>query len=282
MSAIECIGEGWRPLAGRLDRAGALARWAAAEPALARVATVAELRGVVQQGRDPAGADALLGALVRVAAADGGDEQDALLVVLHLLVPGARRLAARLADLSPDIDALVVGELAAQVRGFPWRRRRRGYAASLLLDARKQLLRDLAPLRVGDARVVLVDHGSLLLRAGERRYGQPGEVDWRAGLAELALLGDVLAWALDRGWVSAGEVELLAEAAGARRGDHVGLASRREVCERTWRRRRARAQRALRDAHRAYVAEQASAGWSPGGGRPAGPPECWPVSVYAA
>jgi hypothetical protein len=281
MSVIDCVGESWRSLAGRLDRAHTVARWAAVEPALAGMADLAELRRVVQRGGDPARSDLLLGALVRLAAADGGDDQDALLVLLHLLGPGARRLAGRLADLSPDIDALVVGELVAQIRAFPWRRRRSGYATSLLMDARKRLLRDLRPLRVGAARVALVDHGSLLLALRERPTGWMGEVDWQETLAELALLGDVLAWAVEHGWVSSDDVTLLADAARTRRGDYVALAARYQVCERTLRRRRGRAQRALRDAHHAYL-EQLEGSGGVYGSRPGSAPACWPVSAYAA
>ena len=282
MSVIECIGVGWRVLARRLDMAGVMSRWSAVEPDLAGVASLGELRRVVHRGGDPGRSDVLLGALVRLGAADGGDEQDAVLVLLHLLGPGARRLAGRLADLSPDIDALVVGELALQIRGFPWRRRSRAYAASLLLDARRALLRELRPPRVGDARVVYVDHGSLLLRLGQFRYGLLGEADRLAGLEELALLGEVLAWALDSGRVSPAEVSLLVELAREGRGGRRQVAARRGVCERTLRRHQLRTREALHAARRAYLAQQATAACAQAPDRPAGAPVCWPVSTCAA
>ena len=51
----------------------------------------------------PAHADEVIGALVRLAAADGADDPDALLVLLHLLSGGVHALAAKLAHLSDNI-----------------------------------------------------------------------------------------------------------------------------------------------------------------------------------
>ncbi len=130
----------WPALVDRLDRAGALERWAVREPPLRPVRSVRDLAyfGGAERG-------AVLGALVRLAAVDGGDESDALLVALHLLSDGVRALATRLRDLHPDPTHLVAGELAAQIRSFPWRRRTGAYAANLLLDTRAALLRELRP-----------------------------------------------------------------------------------------------------------------------------------------
>ncbi len=126
----------WPALTERVDPVHGLDRWAAAEPALAGIGTAGELAETVHNGGDPARADELLGALVRLAAVDGGNEEDAALLVAHLLGNGTRKLALQLRDLSADIDDLLAGELWLQIRTFPWRRRRRAYAKSLLPIAR--------------------------------------------------------------------------------------------------------------------------------------------------
>jgi hypothetical protein len=268
MSVVDAIGVTWGRLAERLDGADALSGWAAAEPDLAGVGSVAGLTGVVCYGADPDRVDAVFGALVRLAAADGGDQADAVLVLLHLLGPGAGVLARGLRDLSPDIDVLVVGELALQIRGFPWRRRGRAYAASLLLDARRALLRELRPDRGREVggRVMPVEHGSLLRRYGPRLMRDA--VPDRSGDGQ-DVRGAVLAWALRAGLVDAGQVALLVELAAEGHGGRLRVAARYGVSERTVRRRRDRAVAALRAAYRLYVA----------GGGPAGTGPVWPASA---
>src|SRR5215212_7934805 len=120
MSLTQVLGEPWEALANRLDQRAVLARWAAGEPVLSAFRTVHDLAAAVNAGGDHV--DNLLAALVRLAAADGGDDEDAVLVLLHLLGPGARLLADQLKDLSTDSIALVLGELTLQIRQYPWRR----------------------------------------------------------------------------------------------------------------------------------------------------------------
>ena len=134
----------WQDLADRLDRAAAMTRWSCTEPALAGWASVDDLPAVLAQGTDRTRADAVLGALIRCAAPDGGDDPDAALVLLHLLRPGVFALAQRLTGLQgmdgPAVPA-VVAELACRIRTFPWRRRPRAIAANLLLDTKRVLWR---------------------------------------------------------------------------------------------------------------------------------------------
>jgi hypothetical protein len=74
----------WSALAGRLDDSAVLARWAEAEPDLAGLNTVADLLAVwAEDGRDDR-TNVVLAALVRLAAADGGRDDDVLLLTLHL------------------------------------------------------------------------------------------------------------------------------------------------------------------------------------------------------
>jgi hypothetical protein len=149
----------WLELVNRLDSTGVVAGWSAAESELAGLATLGELPGRVAPGGDRDRVDGVLGALVRLAAVDGGNDPDAVLVLLHLLSDGACALAARLSDLAGDMLLLVVGQLTVQIRTFPWRRRTHAYAANLLLDTKAALWRELRPGRVRgvEHRELLVD-----------------------------------------------------------------------------------------------------------------------------
>ena len=75
----------WAALAARLDDEEVLARWAAAEPDLAGLTTVADLLAVWTEDGGYDRTNAVLAALVRLAAVDGGRDDDALLLTLHLL-----------------------------------------------------------------------------------------------------------------------------------------------------------------------------------------------------
>jgi len=243
------IAGGWPALTARLDASQALARWSVREPALAAAGSVRELAEPGNRSRG----DEVLGALVRLAAADGGDDPDALLVALHLLSDGALALAGRLADLHHDIVALVVGELTVQLRTFPWRRRSRAYAANLLLDTRAALLRELRP---GCTRThphrgeVLVDPLDL------RQVAELLEVAAPAQSAAAELL-DLLMWAERTGVAAGDDLRLLVEEAWARElggAPQQTLADRRGIDVRTLRRRRGRALRGLQAAAGAYLA----------------------------
>ena len=76
------IAGSWPALAARLDAAQTLARWGSAEPCLGGWDSLSDLPGALRAGADADRADALLGGLVRVAAADGGDDPDAVLVLV--------------------------------------------------------------------------------------------------------------------------------------------------------------------------------------------------------
>lgn len=194
----------WTELTDRLDGQRALDRWTDREPALAGVHTCEQLSQLLRPGVDPALADALLGALVRLGATAGGDDPDAVLLLLHLLSDGATALAGRLADLADDVLGLVVGELTVQIRAFPIERRTRAYAANLLHDTRATVLRELLPHRTRsrpDAVEVLVDptdpQGAQLL-LGTAVSGEQ-DVD----------LLDLLVWAERTGVVDARDVVAL-------------------------------------------------------------------------
>ncbi len=147
MFADQTIAGPWDELVGRLDRAGAMYRWAAAEPTLTGIESVADLPAVVGVGEDRGRVDAVMGALVRTAAVAGGNVGDATLVLVHLLSPGLIVLARKITDLADCALDLVVGEACCQIRAFPVRTRRRSFAASILLDTRKKLLKELLAAR---------------------------------------------------------------------------------------------------------------------------------------
>ena len=272
MSPTDCLGVSWAVLTDRVESTGALARWSVIEATLAGIGGLDELAEIVHRAGNAARADVLLGALVRLACSDGGDEQDAALLVAHLLANGTRTLALRLRDLSPDIDGLLAGQLWLQIRTFPWRRRTRGYAKSLLLDTRLAVLAELRPYRTraGHDPVLLVDP----LR-GPAADGPSG-----AGLLDRPVppehdpdaprLVDVLVWAHRSGVVDSADAALLIDLVAAaerlapagartRRGVNVAaevaaVAERHGVHAKTIWRRRARALTALRQASGAYLA----------------------------
>ncbi|MCE0487819.1 hypothetical protein [Ornithinimicrobium sediminis] len=118
--------------------------WARAHPALVVVSDLLDLPPWLGQAT-PEGRDEVLAALARAAAHD----VEAVSVITWLLVPGAVNLARQLADLSPDIDALVAGQLWLTVRAYRGDPPRR-VAATLLARTRREVMADLG---VGEAAV---------------------------------------------------------------------------------------------------------------------------------
>jgi hypothetical protein len=98
---------------------------------------------------------------------------------LHLLWPGAARLAARFRHLCPDPEALILGELAIQVQRFPFERRHRAHAANLLMDTQAAVWRELRPYRtdrpsrLAERLVDPLDDA----KTADAEHGQPGLLD---------------------------------------------------------------------------------------------------------
>lgn len=246
----------WDALASRLTDQHTLQRWAQREPVLSDLTDLASLSQQLSAGTDRQRADDLLGALVRLAAADGCDDADAVLLLLHLLSDGAQVLAARIGDLTCDPLGLVVGELTVRIRSFPWRRRTRSYAANLLLDTKKALWRELKPHRtrtVPHADEVLID---------------PTDARQLAGLFDRTIIGsgdddrldlqDVFAWAEATGVAQGRDLDLLLQIERNREyggNVQVELARACGMSERTLRRHRDRALAALRAAGSSYLKE---------------------------
>src|SRR3954462_7775016 len=127
----------WPALTARLDDDAVLASWAEAEPDLAGLSTVDDLLVVWAEDGGDDRTNAVLATLVRLAAVDGGRDDDALLLTLHLLSGLVWATVAELRALSPAIVAVVVGELACQIRRYPWQRRPRAVAANLRAETRR-------------------------------------------------------------------------------------------------------------------------------------------------
>jgi hypothetical protein len=250
------IAGSWEALRDRLETSGAISRWARREPVLASLDGVDALLSAMDDGADADRSDQILGALVRLASTDGGGEEDAVLLILHLLSPGVHAMAARYHGLSPDLTATIVSELAARIVSYPWRRRRRAVAANLLLDTRSAILRELCPRRARGSKSgedIPVDPDGALWRAPEgdvSYFGPNDDVD----------LHDLLAWAAHKGVARSEDLELLLELArnqGQVSAPRLHAASARGINERTVRRRRDRALQALRQARQQYLSDVA-------------------------
>ena len=242
------IAGSWPNLIERLDRAGRPTAWATRTPALAGLHSVGDLPAMVAEHVPPARADEVIGALVRLAAADGADDPDALLVLLHLLSGGVHALATKLAHLSDNILALVVGELTCRIRRYPWQRRTRAHAKNLLLDTKQALLRgELRPALCDQPTMVLVDPHDPAFRRLDAAHIENDDVD----------VVDMLLWAGGHGVAPLQDLLMLLDLE-QRRG--YGTATRHHIAddlginERTVRRRRDRALAALRQARPAYLA----------------------------
>jgi len=116
--------------------------WAEREPALAPFVDPARLVEFVRGSVSSAMKDELLRPLVRLAA----DDPLAARVVLQLLLPGLKRIAARtLHDLSErdELWELLLAHAWERIRRYPLARRPRHIAANVLLDTLKRTMREL-------------------------------------------------------------------------------------------------------------------------------------------
>lgn len=247
----EVVGS-WSGLMDHLDARGAWAAWTEAEPALQVAPGPAELPRLLRCGGDRAAADRVLGALVRIAAVDGGGDSDAVLLMLHLLGYGARALATKIAHRTRDSLAMVVGELTCQIRTFPWQRRTQSYAANLLLDTKRALW-------TGEYRPV--GDGS---RPDDAQLVAPGCHVWmtwpvlavveRHDSTDLDL-ADLFTWAAARGVAETRDLALLWESElGRETGGRAQVAAAHRLGVRTDNRRRHNTLIALRTYRGAYLA----------------------------
>lgn len=144
----------------------------------------------------------------------------------------------RLARHRDDALGVVLGELACQIRCYPWRRRTRAFAAGLLLDTQHVLWR-------GELRPPREDLYDPMF--------PPPPVD-RPIIDDEPELVDFLGWAAANGVATAAEVDLLQAIIQAGPGSQAVLAQARGIGVKTLRRRRARTIAALQRAAGTYLA----------------------------
>ena len=247
-------------LCDQIQRSDAWAGWLAAEPDLRRVDSAHDLVALTAKGGDPLAADQMVGALVRLAAADGGDQQQAVVLLLHLLEPGICTLTHRLRDLDADAAALVVGELTVQIRAFPWRSRTRAFAANLLLDVKAVLLRELAV--TGPWTQAGVPYGVVLVDplCSEQVDQLLDRVEPGVGESDGLDLVDLVLWASRAGVADPGDLAMVLEIAGSHNREPRRLpavAAAHGIPPRTLRRRHGATVARLRSAADRYLAAAA-------------------------
>lgn len=238
----------WPELAARLKNGGVLRRWTRTVPELADVGGLDDL---LDAWADPTRTHRIGAGLVRLAAADGARDDDALLLLVHLLSGLVTRLTFQLADLSTDITPIVLSELTCQIRTYRWRERDGGLVSSLEKDTRRAVLAELRPTdRYHPERVErLTWDGDLPTSGAGAATG--------AGREEDLDVVDLLLWAAACG-VDEDDLRLLVESERARgrrgaRADDV-FAQARGINRRTLLRRRDRTLTALRGIAPAYLA----------------------------
>ena len=261
------LGESCAELVTRLDAADAFTRWVQLVPELAAggsVNSVAEVLDALKPGTDPTRWDGLLLALLQLAAADGADQSDAVLVVLQAVADGAARLLRRRSTASVRggrqdfTEGLILGQLAVQIRTYPWRTRRRAVAANLLLDTEHALCREVYAARFRTRRRAepVVERPVDMRRSVDAapQYEQVGpDVADAAGLELL----DLLMWAERTGVVEARDLSMLVEYHYAREftgAGHEHVARTFGVNVRTSKRRVTAALEALQTAAPQYLA----------------------------
>jgi hypothetical protein len=251
----------WSQLVHRLDAAGIPGQWSG-DPRLAGLRSIDELRVWTAPG-NPGRADEVLAALVHLAAGEGADDHDAVIVLLHLLLPGARRIAERVRHLAADPLGLVLGELALQVHSYPLSRRTHAYAANLLMTTQQVVWRELKRYRTDQSVPP-----ELLIDPIADTHGPDGSDDGRLGVLDREVRGsdaedidlvDMLLWARRTGAVDAEDLAVLVEVEYARETPGIAapltvVAARRGCTVRTVQRRRDRALRRLRAHRDTYLA----------------------------
>lgn len=201
-------------------------RWLRAEPALSAVDSLAELD--VLRG---SATDGPLGALVRLAARDGGDDELAGIAVVHQLEGGVQQLIRQFRNLTDDVETVVIEALWEQIRTFPWQRRTQSYAANLIYDTRAAVVALLLPdtTRRGPEPVVFIDPQSRLLDVVAGSTGPEADEDLCDARDQLA---DLLSWAVETKAITAEDAHLLVELVVADRGalDTEGRQQARGAC----------------------------------------------------
>jgi hypothetical protein len=251
------LGESRPEFIARLDTSSTFDRWAAATPALSCGGDVDSIAGLFAElgpRSRPTHHDTLLGALLQLAAHDGGDDADAVLAVLHAMTEGAARLARRGYG-----DGLVLGELTIQIRAYRWRQPRRAVAATLLRNTAHALCceENHAWMRTRQYAQRVSEHAVGIQPWSEVDADEPTSLGADEQNDDGLDLVDLLLWAERTGVVDARDLSMLVEYHYGRESTGAGhghVARLFGVTERTSKRRCAAAMEALRAAVPQYLA----------------------------
>ena len=259
----------WAALCQDVATRGCLARWAQREPALRAARTLDDLQALTSPRAQQDIVNDVLGATVRIAARDGGDDPTAVLVVVHLLSNGLQASAARIAPAVPGALSHLIAEVTGHIRTcsvtFPYR----SYALQLIRKAEHSVLAERYPHYSGGHRLqeIPLDPAQL----DEIAQNDIMIAGGRAALcAEPPHLGDgeppidpetidpidLVLWAVRTAVINVDDVELLLEldTAHRRRGASLDrVAARRQVCVRTLNRHQRHVEAALRAALPDYL-----------------------------
>ena len=267
MSSIRQAGIAPAELDELVVSSGLWSLWCEAEPELVHFGSleaIRALRGAVE--------DRALGALLRLGAKDGGDDQLAAVAVLHQLGGSARAIARHFWHVAGgDADAIVIGAMWEQIRAYDWQRRTQHHAGAIHHATRKAVRALLLP---DDSRwqtrpVMPVDPQSWIFEAAT---SPSDEGDAVVELCAEDQLGLFLGWSLRRGIVDEIEIELLVSLMDADRNNPsimkwmrgacsmpavAATAAERGVCAKSVTRARDRAIARLREAAPAFWDEVA-------------------------
>ena len=241
----------WSALTDRLAN-GVVQRWSRSVAELVDVADLEHLRAA---WADPERTHRVAAGLIWLAAADGGHDDDAVLLLLHLLSGVVGRLSYQLRDLSPEITRVVVGELTCRIRTYPWQTRTRGLVTNLERDTRRGVLAELRPSdRYHPDRVERLTADGCLGAAGQLAFADPAAAEFAdpAGGGDVDLV-DLLLWAVSAG-VREDDLRLLVDSERGRGGFQSAAARSLGISERQVRGRRDRALASLRELAPTYLA----------------------------
>ena len=199
-------------------------QWVSTEPGLRRLSTLDELREL--RGAE---ADELLGALVRLAAKDGGDDELAAHAVAHQLAGEALGIAIELRDLGSDVDHVVMTSLWLEIRTFPWQRRTRAFATSLRYATRRSALEYFLNPPKDRKRLIVRPPEDIAEGAVALAAGPPDGATAAQSRSELL---EYLDWSVCTNRITAEDATLLIElvSAGWQTADKGRLKLKRGVC----------------------------------------------------
>jgi hypothetical protein len=130
---------------------------------------------------EPARANDVLLVLGRLGSPGGGDQRAATGALLWVLMPGAVRVATRLARFDDRIDELVAAQLWISARTLAWSDRVR-VAPTVLMNTRREVLRDLGVTTHCHDRELAVEDLDLLAGPTPVETTSPAAVDRLHGL----------------------------------------------------------------------------------------------------